>query len=61
MIKAVGLVLGVASSNKLAKISLSDSTIKIRINKLANDIEFETLSKRGQVNQQASADRPVLS
>ena len=34
MIKAASLVLGVASSNKLAKISLSDSTIKTRIDEL---------------------------
>ena len=40
MIKATSPVLGVASSNKLAKISLSSSSIKTRIDKLANDIEF---------------------
>ena len=40
MIKAASLVLGVASSNKLAKISPSDSTIKTRIDELASDIEF---------------------
>ena len=43
MIKAASLVLGVASSNKLAKISLSDSTIKTCIDELANDIEFQVL------------------
>ena len=43
MIKAASVVLGVASSNKLAKISLSDSTIKTRIDELASDIEFQVL------------------
>ena len=45
MIKASSLVLGVANSNKLAKISLSDSTIKTRIDELANDIKFQVLPK----------------
>ena len=45
MIKAASLVLGVASSNKLAKISLSDSTIKTRIDELASDKEFQVLKK----------------
>ena len=45
MIKAASLVLGVGSSNKLAKISLSDSTIKTSIDELANDIEFQVLQK----------------
>ena len=45
MIKAASLVLGVAGSNKLAKISLSDSTINSRIDKLASDIEFQVLKK----------------
>ena len=45
MIKAASLVLGVASSNKLAKISLSDSTIKTGIDELANDIKFQVLQK----------------
>ena len=45
MIKVPSLVLGVASSNKLAKISLSDSTIKTDIDELANDIEFQVLQK----------------
>ena len=45
VIKAANLVLGVASSSKLAKISLSDSTIKTRIDKLANEIEFRVLQK----------------
>ena len=45
MIKAASLVLGVASSNKLAKISLSYSTIKTRIDELANDIKFQVLRK----------------
>ena len=45
VIKAASLVLGVASSNKLAKISLSDSTIKARIDKLANEIELRVLQK----------------
>ena len=45
MIKAASLILGVASSNKLAKISLSDSTIKTPVVELANDIEFQVLKK----------------
>ena len=45
MIKTASLVLGVASSNKLAKISLSDTTIKTRIDELENDIEFQVLQK----------------
>ena len=45
MIKAASLVLGVASSNKLTKISLSDSTMKKRFDKLANEIEFQVLQK----------------
>jgi len=45
MIKAAALVLGVASSNKLTKISLSDSTIKTRIDELASDIEFQVIQK----------------
>ena len=45
LIKAASLVLGVASSNKLAKISLSDSTIKTRIDELASDIEFQVLKR----------------
>ena len=45
MIKAASLVLGVASSNKLAKISLSYSTIKTRIDELANDIKLQVLQK----------------
>ena len=45
VIKAASLVLGVASSSKLAKISLCDSTIKTRIDKLANEIEFRLIQK----------------
>ena len=45
MIKAANVVLGVASSNKLAKISLSDSTMKKRFDKLANEFEFQVLQK----------------
>ena len=45
MIKAASLVLGVASSSKLAKIFISDSTIKTRIDELANDIKFQVLHK----------------
>ena len=45
MIKAPSLVLGVASSNKLAKISLCDSTIKTRIDKSGNEIEFRIIKK----------------
>ena len=39
MLKASSRVLGESNSKKLAKISLSDSTIKTRIDELANDIE----------------------
>ena len=39
MLKASSLVLGESNSKKLAKISLSDSTIKTRIDELANDTE----------------------
>ena len=45
MIKAASLVLKVASSNKLANIFLSDSTIKTRFDELASDIEFQVLKK----------------
>ena len=45
MLKASSLVLGESSSKKLAKISLSDSTIKTRIDELANDIECQVLHK----------------
>jgi len=45
MLKAASLVLGEASSTKLGKISLSDSSIKIRINELAKDIECQVLKK----------------
>ena len=43
--KAASLVLGKASSGKLAKTSFSDSALKIRIDELANDIEFQVLEK----------------
>ena len=36
---------GESNSKKLAKISLSDSTIKTRIDELANDIECQVLQK----------------
>ena len=45
MLKASSLVLGKSNSKKLAKISLSDSTIKTRIDELANDIECQVLQK----------------
>lgn len=45
MLKAASLVLGEMSSKKLAKVSLSDSTMKTRIDELAEDIEFQVLEK----------------
>ena len=45
MLKAASLVLGETNSEKLAKISLSDSTIKTRIDELAKDIECQVLEK----------------
>ena len=45
MLKASSLVLGESNSKKLAKILLSDSTIKTRIDELANDIECQVLQK----------------
>ena len=45
MLKATSLVLGETNSKKLAKISLSNSTIKTRIDALANDIECQVLQK----------------
>ena len=45
MLKASSLVLGESNSKKLAKISLSDSTIKARIDELANDIECQVLQQ----------------
>ena len=45
MLKASSLVLGESNSKKLAKISLSESTIKTRIDELANDIECQVLQK----------------
>lgn len=45
MLKAARLVLGETNSKKLAKISLSDSTIKTRIDELAQDIECQVLEK----------------
>ena len=45
MLKATGLVLGETNSKKLVKISLSNSTIKTRINELANDIECQILQE----------------
>lgn len=45
MLKAASLVLGEISSKKLAKVSLSDSTMKTRIDELAEDIEFQVLEK----------------
>ena len=45
MLKVSSLVLGESNSKKLAKISLSDSTIKTRIDEVANDIECQVLQK----------------
>ena len=45
MLKASSLVLGESNIKKLAKISLSDSTIETRIDELANDIECQVLQK----------------
>ena len=45
MLKATSLVFGVTNSKKIAKISLSNSTIKTRIDELANDIECQVLQK----------------
>jgi len=45
MLKAASLVLGEGSSKKLAKISLSDSSMKTRIGELAKDIECQVLEK----------------
>ena len=43
MLKAISLALGKTNSKKLAKISLSNSTIKTRIDKNSNDIECQVL------------------
>ena len=43
MLKATSLDLVKTSSKKLTKFSLSDSTIKTRIDELANDIERRVL------------------
>ena len=45
MLKATTLVLGETNSKKLAKISLSNSTLKTHIVELANDIESKVLQK----------------
>ena len=45
MLKASSLILGESNSKKLAKISLSDSTIKARIDELANDVECQVLQQ----------------
>nr|XP_039272720.1 protein ZBED8-like [Styela clava] len=45
MLKAASLVLGEKNSKKLANISLSDSTMKTRIDELAKDIELQVLEK----------------
>ena len=45
MLKATSLVLRETNSKKLAKISLSNSTLKTRIDELANDIECKVLQK----------------
>ena len=44
-LKASSLVLGESNSKKLAKISPSDSTIKARIDELANDIKCQVLQQ----------------
>ena len=62
MIKAASLVLGMASNNKPAKISLSDSTIKTHIDELANDIEFRVLKKlKASLILQFSATKQLMS
>jgi len=43
ILKAASLVLGEANSKKLGKISLSDPSIKTRINELAKHIECQVL------------------
>ena len=45
LLKAAGFVLGKKHSKKMAKISLSDSTIKTPINELAKDMEYKFLQK----------------
>ena len=45
MLKAAGLVLRKAYSEEIAKILLSDSTIKTPIDELAKDIECQVLKK----------------
>ena len=45
MLEATGLVLGETNSKKLGKIPLSNSTLKTRIDELANDIERQVLQK----------------
>ena len=45
VLKAASLGLGEANRKELAKISFSDSTVKIRINEIAEDIEFQVLKK----------------
>ena len=45
MLKATNLVFGETNSKKLAKISLSNYTLKTRIDELANDIECKVLQK----------------
>ena len=45
MLKATSLVLRETNGKKLAKISLLNSTIKTRIDELANDIECLVLQK----------------
>ncbi|XP_039258064.2 protein FAM200C-like [Styela clava] len=45
MLKAASLLLGEKNSKKLANISLSDSTIKPRIDELAKNIELQVIEK----------------
>jgi hypothetical protein len=45
ILKAAGLVLGETNRKKLAKVSLSNSTMKTRIDELAKDIELQVLEK----------------
>ena len=45
MLTVTSLVFEEANSKKLAKISLSDSTVKSRIDEMAEDIELQLLEK----------------
>ena len=45
ILSAAKLVLGEESAKKLSKISLSDSTVKLRIDELADDIKIQVVEK----------------